>query len=90
MPLLGAYLLLAHYIACTYWAIALSEVNDSPLLASVNASAFGVVALDPRIVAAGDVQGVGPWGTGATEWLPTRAYMEYGGMFRFYLRALYL
>ena len=38
LPLLGAYVLLAHYIACIYWAVCLSEVDDTALLADVNAS----------------------------------------------------
>ena len=74
LPLIGAYVLLAHYTACFYWAVALWEFEDTPV--ATNSSS--VLEQRPPTNS-----------SGATEWLPTAAYMEYGSMVRFYLRALY-
>ena len=47
LPLLGAYVVLAHYVACAYWAIVMSEVKTANVRRHRNARAT-VPATVPR------------------------------------------
>jgi len=104
LPLLGAYCVLAHYVACGYWAVVLEAVPPFISDYGVTYLPLGRVGnvtegLSDLGLNASAVQGnyIQPWTdigrvealVENSEWMPGTAYLQYGNMLKWYLRSLY-
>ena len=101
LPLLAAYVFLAHYVACGYWAVVMTLVP--PHVQDFGVHYVDIAASHYGNLSAADLSQVGadgllrPWLdtprvtalVGDGEWLNTVQYLQYGNMLLWYLRALY-
>ena len=101
LPLLAAYALLAHYVACGYWAVVMTAVPPHVIDVGImyvptDSTHYGdLSSLNVSHAGAGGV--LGPWLddarvvelVGDGEWIPTLPYLQHGNVLLWYLRALY-
>jgi CRP-like cAMP-binding protein len=104
-PLLGFYLGCVHYVACAYWAVVhvvvpTDEAVAYAAAAAAAASASGNGSAPSLVMLGGDAASTSPVWTnqslvalkariGISKWLPDAAYLKYGQMASYYLRAFY-